>query len=187
MVDGEMRTDTLAHLALPGAPTTDDEAWRAAACVLQSAGDGVWGGGWRLNAAAQLRLQHDDEVRSVDIDATVARTAVRDADSGDAFVDVDGQSVEFGLAPPPSVDETVRHASLATAGHATLTAPMPGRIIAVRAAEGALVHASQPVVIIEAMKMEHAVVSPVAGRVIRLQAQPGAQVQRGDVLAEVEA
>ena len=45
-------------------------------------------------------------------------------------------------------------------GAATLTAPMPGRVIAVRAAAGASVAAHQVVVVIEAMKMEHAVVAP---------------------------
>jgi biotin carboxyl carrier protein len=42
------------------------------------------------------------------------------------------------------------------------------------------------VVVIEAMKMEHAVVSPLEGQVTRLAVREGAQVQRGDVLAEVE-
>jgi acetyl-CoA/propionyl-CoA carboxylase biotin carboxyl carrier protein len=64
---------------------------------------------------------------------------------------------------------------------------MPGRVIAVRAAVGAAVEPGAPVVIIEAMKMEHAVASPIAGRVTRLVATEGAQVQRGDVLAEVSA
>jgi len=43
------------------------------------------------------------------------------------------------------------------------------------------------VIVIEAMKMEHAVVSPLAGRVARLLVSEGAQVQRGDILAEVKA
>jgi biotin carboxyl carrier protein len=41
------------------------------------------------------------------------------------------------------------------------------------------------VVVIEAMKMEHAVVAPTAGRITRLAVSEGQQVQRGDVLAEV--
>jgi biotin carboxyl carrier protein len=64
---------------------------------------------------------------------------------------------------------------------------MPGRVIAVRAEEGASVHAGQPVVVIEAMKMEHAVVSPIDGLVTRLAVGDGDQVQRGDLLAEVSA
>ena len=82
----------------------------------------------------------------------------------------------------------MRHASAAGGeGASILIAPMPGRVIAVRAAEGASIAAHQPVVIIEAMKMEHAVVAPLGGRLVRLHVSEGQQVQRGDVLAEVAA
>jgi biotin carboxyl carrier protein len=64
---------------------------------------------------------------------------------------------------------------------------MPGRVIAVPVAEGAEVAAHQAIVVIEAMKMEHAVVTPLAGTVTRLRVSPGQQVQRGDLLAEVSA
>jgi biotin carboxyl carrier protein len=64
---------------------------------------------------------------------------------------------------------------------------MPGRVIAVRAAEGASVMAHQALVVIEAMKMEHAVVTPLAGTVTRIAVKVGQQVQRGDLLAEVSA
>ena len=55
-------------------------------------------------------------------------------------VDVDGQSLEFALAPPPTVEEAVRHARGRRRGRdRVLIAPMPGRVIAVRVAEGASV------------------------------------------------
>ena len=112
--------------------------------------------------------------------------AVRDGAA--VHVDVDGQSLEFELAPAPTVEDAVRHASAAGGeGASVLTAPMPGRVIAVRAAEGAAIAAHQPVVIIEAMKMEHAVVAPLGGRLARLHVSEGQQVRRGDVLAEVAA
>ena len=64
---------------------------------------------------------------------------------------------------------------------------MPGRVIAVRARAGRAVEAGAPVVVIEAMKMEHAVATPIAGTVDRIAVAEGQQVQRGDVLAEVSA
>jgi biotin carboxyl carrier protein len=64
---------------------------------------------------------------------------------------------------------------------------MPGRVIAVRAREGASVREHQTVIVLEAMKMEHAVVTPLAGTLSRLAVAEGQQVQRGDVLAEVSA
>jgi len=72
-------------------------------------------------------------------------------------------------------------------GVATLSAPMPGRVIAVRAIEGASVQAHQALVVIEAMKMEHAVVTPLTGTVTHVAVKVGQQVQRGDLLAEVSA
>jgi biotin carboxyl carrier protein len=102
-------------------------------------------------------------------------------------VDVDGQSLEFGIARSPTVEEAVRHASAHGDDRAVLSAPMPGRVIAVRAAEGASVQAHQTVLVLEAMKMEHAVVTPLAGTLTRLAVAEGQQVQRGDVLAEVSA
>jgi biotin carboxyl carrier protein len=103
------------------------------------------------------------------------------------FVDVEGQSLEFELAAAPSVDDAARQATAGGSGEARLTAPMPGRVISVRVAEGGSVKEQQPVIIIEAMKMEHGVVSPMAGRVTRIATREGAQVQRGDILAEVKA
>jgi biotin carboxyl carrier protein len=62
---------------------------------------------------------------------------------------------------------------------------MPGRVIALRAGEGEAVTAHQPIVILEAMKMEHAVVAPIDGTLSRLDVSEGQQVQRGDMLGEV--
>jgi biotin carboxyl carrier protein len=103
-----------------------------------------------------------------------------------AYVDVEGQSLEFRLAPPPAVDEAVRHATRAE-GAAVLTAPMPGRVVAVRRRAGEAVAAHEPVVVLEAMKMEHTISAPLAGTVTALHVEAGDQVQRGDVLAEVSA
>ena len=65
---------------------------------------------------------------------------------------------------------------------------MRPKLIAVAlAAEGASVIAHQALVVIEAMKMEHAVVTPLAGTLARLMVAVGQQVQRGDLLAEVSA
>jgi len=64
---------------------------------------------------------------------------------------------------------------------------MPGRVIAVRAVEGDAVEAHAALVVIEAMKMEHAVVTPLAGSVSGVFVSVGDQVQRGDLLAEVSA
>ncbi len=178
--DGEMRTDTLARVELPALPVPGEADWRAAAASLLPAA-GIWAGGWRLNAEPATLVRSGDEVRRV-APGSAPSTAVRDGES--AFVDVEGQSVGFSLAPAPTIEEAARHAS-ADAGSAILSAPMPGRVIATPLPEGASVRAHEPVVVIEAMKMEHAVVSPLDGTVKWLAVRVGQQVQRGDELAEV--
>jgi acetyl-CoA/propionyl-CoA carboxylase biotin carboxyl carrier protein len=190
VADGEVRTDSIDGLTLPEPPPIADEAWQAAARALApGSGDrAVWGGGWRLNSSPRLRIMHGDEERSVALVAPGAGAPLAVAEeTGEAFVDIDGQSVEFGLAPAPTVEEAVRHAAAAAGSHAALTAPMPGRVIAVRVTEGASVQAHETVVVVEAMKMEHAVVSPLAGTVTRLPVREGQQVARGEVLAEISA
>jgi acetyl-CoA/propionyl-CoA carboxylase biotin carboxyl carrier protein len=186
MRDGEVRTDTLAHLALPPAPQPNPDAWRAAAtALLASEPAAPWSGGWRGGAPAAARIRFGDEERRVEAGPMPAVAIA--IEGGTAHVDVDGQSLELSLAGSPSVEEAVRHAAAHAGGTASLTAPMPGRVIAVRVAEGASVAAHQAIVVIEAMKMEHAVVTPLAGTVTGIRVRPGQQVQRGDLLAEVSA
>jgi len=186
MRDGEMRTDTLRRLSLPPPPEPDAEAWRAAATGLLAAGrQDTWRGGWRVAAPASVRMRFGDEERRVELSGpSDAKLAV---EGNVAYVDVEGQSLELALAAPPNVEEAVRHAAAQAGGTATLVAPMPGRVIAVRVAPGGAVGAHQPVVVLEAMKMEHAVVAPGAGTVTRVAVAVGDQVQRGDLLAEISA
>ena len=56
MAGGEIRTDTIGRLDLPGTPRPNDEHWQAAARLLEPVGTGTdpWAGGWRLNALPVL-------------------------------------------------------------------------------------------------------------------------------------
>jgi len=73
---------------------------------------------------------------------------------------------------------------LAPAG--SLLAPMPGLVRRVLVEVGAVVTAGQPLLVLEAMKMEQTVAAPAAGVVAELRAKPGEQVNTGQVLAVVE-
>jgi acetyl-CoA/propionyl-CoA carboxylase biotin carboxyl carrier protein len=186
MRDGRVRTDTLAGLSLPPAPDPDQVAWGGAArALLEAEPASPWAGGWRGGAAAAVRMRYGEEQRRVEVSPS-GSTAIA-VDGATAYIDVEGQSLELSLAAPPSIEEAVRHAAAHAGGTAVLTAPMPGRVIAVRATEGALVVAHQAIVVVEAMKMEHAVVTPLAGTLTRVAVSVGQQVQRGDLLAEVSA
>jgi propionyl-CoA carboxylase alpha chain len=67
----------------------------------------------------------------------------------------------------------------------SLVAPMPGTVVRVEAAAGRRVSAGQPVLVLEAMKMEHQIVAPADGVLAEVRVAPGDQVQAGDVLATV--
>ncbi|MEJ7796019.1 MAG: biotin carboxylase N-terminal domain-containing protein [Nocardioides sp.] len=69
----------------------------------------------------------------------------------------------------------------------SLLAPMPGTVVSVAVTVGDEVAAGQPVLVLEAMKMQHTVSAPHAGTVTEIGVQPGAQVAAGEVLAVVAA
>jgi biotin carboxyl carrier protein len=75
-------------------------------------------------------------------------------------------------------------AKLAPAG--SLLAPMPGLVLRVLAEPGAMVTAGQPILVLEAMKMEQTVSAPADGVLAELRAKAGEQVSTGQVLAVLE-
>ena len=68
----------------------------------------------------------------------------------------------------------------------SLLAPMPGSVVKVLVEQGQQVAAGDPVLVLEAMKMQHTVSAPTDGVVSRLEVAPGTQVAAGEVMAVVE-
>ena len=68
----------------------------------------------------------------------------------------------------------------------SLLAPMPGTVIRLGAEPGTTVEQGQPILWLEAMKMEHKIVAPVTGVLTELNVAVGQQVEVGSVLAVVE-
>jgi propionyl-CoA carboxylase alpha chain len=96
------------------------------------------------------------------------------------IVAVDGPSGSVQLrAVPRFVDPAEAVAS------GSLLAPMPGTVVSVAVEVGAEVVAGQPVLVLEAMKMQHTVSAPADGTVTEIDVKPGAQVAAGEVLAVV--
>ena len=71
-------------------------------------------------------------------------------------------------------------------GASRLTAPMPGKVVRVLAAPGERVEAGQPLVVVEAMKMENELTAPRAGVVTEVPVTEGMSVEAGRLLAAVE-
>jgi propionyl-CoA carboxylase alpha chain len=97
----------------------------------------------------------------------------------DVFVDSPAGAVHLVAQPRfPDPDAAVAQGSL--------LAPMPGLVVRVGAAVGDSVTAGQPLIWLEAMKMEHTIAAPDSGVLAELNVQPGQQVDVGAVLARVE-
>jgi biotin carboxyl carrier protein len=65
-------------------------------------------------------------------------------------------------------------------------APMPGKIIDVLVREGATVVRGEPVVILEAMKMQNEILSPVNGVIVKVAAKANTNVMKDDLLVEIK-
>jgi len=94
---------------------------------------------------------------------------------------VDGSEFAFGLIdprrPPPMEEEAGGH----------LSSPVPGLVVAVMAKVGTIVEKGAPLVLVEAMKMEHAVTAPHSGRIQAVRVNAGDQVAAGAELVVIEA
>jgi biotin carboxyl carrier protein len=87
-------------------------------------------------------------------------------------------------APAPDVDVAAEHT--AGGGDGLLSAPMPGTVIRVLARQGERVRPRQPLVVLEAMKMETPIVAPYEAIVRAVHVAEGDRVAGGAVLIELE-
>jgi propionyl-CoA carboxylase alpha chain len=94
---------------------------------------------------------------------------------------VSGPAGQADLRELPRYPDPTAHAAAGS-----LLAPMPGSVIRVDIAQGDTVTAGQPLLVLEAMKMEHEIVAPVDGTVSALSVSVGDQVEAGAPLAAIE-
>jgi propionyl-CoA carboxylase alpha chain len=96
-------------------------------------------------------------------------------------VHVDGDGWAVTLRELPRFPDAT-----AAAAEGSLVAPMPGAVVAVHVAVGDAVEAGRPLLVLEAMKMQHPVVATATGVVRSLDVVLGAQVDAGTVLAVID-
>ncbi len=89
-------------------------------------------------------------------------------------------------ARAPLEVEAAAHTAGAPGGEGRVTAPMPGKVIDIRVDAGAQVASHQPLVVLEAMKMEQVVSAPYDARVESVEVVTGEQVSTGTVLVTLE-
>jgi propionyl-CoA carboxylase alpha chain len=137
-----------------------------------------WGtrDGYAADGVTVLAASPTAVTLEVDGVATTYEVAV-----GDERVEVDGPTGHVTLGRVPRVTDPAD----AVAG-GSLLAPMPGTVVTVAVEAGQQVAAGDPVLVLEAMKMQHTVAAPNAGTVTQVDVRPGAQVAAGEILAVVE-
>jgi acetyl/propionyl-CoA carboxylase alpha subunit len=144
-----------------------------------------WGwplSGWRLNGppAGHATLYWDGRSVAAPLQANPSGERVRAiGDAEEVLVFARGDVFEIRASYQAST------AAAATDG--AVLSPMPGRIVAAPVQAGQAVVRGQPLVVLEAMKMEHALTAPFDGVVAELNAVVGEQVSEGVTLARVAA
>ena len=101
--------------------------------------------------------------------------------------EIDGGFIVFHRGDAHQVSRQAPRGGGGPASDGSLRAPMPGKIVATPAKAGDTVAKGQPVVVLEAMKMEHALVAPFDGVVGEVSVAVGDQVAADTVLAVVTA
>ncbi|MFM2069071.1 MAG: hypothetical protein RLZZ584_3980, partial [Pseudomonadota bacterium] len=88
--------------------------------------------------------------------------------------------------PLACIDALHQHGGAGDDSHGGLVAPMPGKVIAWLVEPGTTVAKGTPLLVLEAMKMEHTLAAPSAGVVKGYKFAPGEQVGEGVALVEFE-
>jgi len=127
--------------------------------------------------------------RGTSSEVVVIATEADDAEVARRFeVHVDGDRVDVesahGHVALTAVPRFVDPADQVASG--SLLAPMPGSVVRLHVGPGQTVAAGAPVLVLEAMKMQHTVAAPHDGVVREIPVQVGSQVAAGDVLAVVQ-
>ncbi len=142
---------------------------------------------WQLAVgehAADVRVvAWRDQNLTLGVDDTHVRlSVVRGADS--IMVARNGHSYRLQRTQPLSIDAV--GGGQVVGGQSNLQAPMPGTIVKVLVQAGSAVVANQPLLVMEAMKMEHTIVAPYAGVVTAVHFSAGQLVPGGATVIELD-
>ncbi|BET49426.1 biotin carboxylase N-terminal domain-containing protein [Kitasatospora aureofaciens] len=192
------------HLADLTRSAPDPLAPLAAALADAAANGGRFGGGWRnlpsqphVKRYAMAGEEHEVRYHHTRTGPTAEGVRVVHAGPERVVLETDGVRRCFDVARygdrihvnstrltalPRFPDPTAQHAP------GSLLAPMPGTVVrlAEGLTEGTTVQAGQPLLWLEAMKMEHKITAPATGTLTELNAAPGQQVTVGSLLAVVQ-
>ena len=132
--------------------------------------------GWQVQAGAatarvKLAMAHENDIVIKIADQTVAATVVRDGEHFHVFAQGKHTDLHY--------QDALAHAGEAEAEGGRLTAPMPGKIVAVLVNKAQEVKKGDALLIMEAMKMEHTISAPHDGVIAEVLYAIGDQVTEG--------
>ena len=143
--------------------------------------------GFRLNRApnTEVVVYRDDQPQRIAYDVDLYDSARSyEVSTGSMLGGSEAMYFEDGAQFTFTRNADVSHGASAADG--AILAPMPGKVIAVDVTEGEAVAKGQRLLVLEAMKMEHALTAPFDGTVAELTVAEGQQVQVEALLARVE-
>ncbi|MEI6651376.1 MAG: acetyl-CoA carboxylase biotin carboxyl carrier protein subunit [Chlorobiaceae bacterium] len=126
------------------------------------------------------------------------RVEIKSLEENNAEIEVNGTSYQVELGQEikrPQTPKLVRYTPptslkppqpLNTPGLSIVKAPLPGTIIALMVEPGSTVKREEPILVLEAMKMENNIFAEKAGTVKTVRVAVGDTVMQGDILIEIE-
>jgi len=151
-----------------------------------------------IRHGGDFTVEIDGEVRNVELlrqDGAFA--SLRYPDTGNSFqiafhhhgnggwrVGVGQREFDFSVLTPAEAVEAV--IGTRDGGPSKLIAPIPGKVVAVKAAPGDEVTPGQPLVVLEAMKMENELAAEQTAKVVKIHVTAGDTVEGGQLLMELE-
>jgi len=151
---------------LEGTVDAEGAGWRVTLCGRAVHVEGVVGDWMRVRLdgrPVEAWVTRQGDTLTVERDGSVFRFRVRD----------------------PRAPKLARRRSQEDSTRGELHAPMPGLVVQVLTHEGETVEAGHPLVVVEAMKMQNALVAPLKGRVRSIPVTPGTAVESGQLLLAI--
>jgi len=192
---GDIDTGLIERMDVPDRPPADPDVLTAAALAVRPRGEGTGFAaldGWRISGAVPWTV--DVEVLGT---GEVHQVMAYEEPSEDRNVTVSHAGADVWVHTPVAGTRHLRvtlpiQRRIRGANHGGLTgswvalSPMPGSVVDIPVEVGAIVGAGDPVVVVEAMKMEHTLRAPAAGVVTAIRTVRGAQVRLDAELIDLE-
>ena len=151
-----------------------------------------------LDSLVEVAVESADDGWEVSVDGRVYRVTITRGPQGTMHLEVDGDGSHVVHTDPSGphhlvvdgrayriADVAAKRTRRASHDSGGLVAPMPGTVLELRVAEGDKVTQGQVLVVVEAMKMEHAIKASKAGVVSHLALVEGQRVGAGEILVEI--